>query len=299
MRGFANELARIVKRMKAEAGEGIYIDPLPAELNRPHGATFATPVRGGYDNGPKCTANEGRARGGRPKPLADLVACGAVVDEIIEEIAAEVAETQEGDKAIHLLRKVAAMASRVQMAIRQTRQVAFHGDASIDDDIDALAKRLAEAEKTAESERDKGDRRRWKEWLEADWHAGARRAHVATKTPVEWRPTVVTADDGSVSATPLDVLDATRRKYAAYWKAVERPVEYRWGGSCQPLPRLTPTQLRSASLGFSRRTSSTYDGWHVRHIGLLSDEGLEVLATLLEAIERSSRWPSQTSLVTT
>ncbi len=75
-------------------------------------------------------------------------------------------------------------------------------------------------------------------------------------------------------------------------------MEHRWNGSCQPLPRLTPDQLRGASLAFARRTACTYDGWHVRHFGLLSDAGLEVLGMVLEAIERASRWPSQVTLVT-
>ncbi len=51
MRGFANELGRISDLLVAEVGAGIYIDPAPRGTNRPHGATFATPVRGGYDVG--------------------------------------------------------------------------------------------------------------------------------------------------------------------------------------------------------------------------------------------------------
>ncbi len=157
---------------------------------------------------------------------------------------------------------------------------------------------MAGMEKVAERERDIEEQRRWKEWLEEDWHAGARRAHAATKAPVEWRPTVATADDGTKSAAPAAILEEARRKYAQYWAAGDQPVEYRWASGCQPLPRLTPEQLRGASLAFARRTASTDDGWHVRHFGLLSDAGLEVLGVLLEAIERASRWPSQTTLVT-
>ncbi len=297
MRSFVTELRRIAGCMESGAGEGIFIDPSPSGCNRPHGATFATPVRGGYGS----SHREGRgpnARGGRPRPPADLAACETIVGEILEEIAVESAEADEEAADRPLLEETAAAAARVQAAIQGMRRAAFHDDIGLRDDLAELGGRLAEAEKTAERERDKESQRRWKEWLEADWQKGASRAHAATRTPTEWRPTVATADDGTVSAAPMAVLEATRRKYAAYWGAVERPVEYRWNGDCPPLPRLTAAQLRSASLAFSRRTSSTYDGWHVRHIGLLSDGGLEALAMLLEAVERTSRWPAQTSLVT-
>jgi hypothetical protein len=43
----------------------------------------------------------------------------------------------------------------------------------------------------------------------------------------------------------------------------------------------------------------TYDGFHVRHFSLVSDEGLSILAIVLEIVETVSRWPSQLGVVTT
>ncbi len=73
LRGFVNELTRIMGLVDAEAGSGYYVDPFPAGLNRPHGATFATPVRGGYGNDIGVAA--AGARGGRPRPPTDLSVC--------------------------------------------------------------------------------------------------------------------------------------------------------------------------------------------------------------------------------
>jgi hypothetical protein len=110
---------------------------------------------------------------------------------------------------------------------------------------------------------------------------------------------VVELQGGDVSASPMALLSSTRDKYMRYWEAAEEPFEYTLGGVCQPLPRLTPTELRKASLGFPKRTTMTYDGFHVRHFALVSDEGLSALGTLLEVIEMTSRWPTQLEVVTT
>ncbi len=102
-----------------------------------------------------------------------------------------------------------------------------------------------------------------------------------------------------MSAAPSAIIGKMRRKYSRYWDAADSPVEYRWGGPCPPLPRLTPSQIREASASFAKKTAMAYDGWHVRHFGHVSDGGLRALAIIFEVIERSSRWPSQISLVTT
>ncbi len=296
MRGFTQELTRIIGLVETEAGGGFYADPLPAELNRPHGATFATPIRGGYDSGRRAAA--ANPRGGRPRPPTDLARCEEVVTDIIEEIT-ECIDHDHTNSDMHArYHDTIGLARRVLGAVRQARDTGYHSDEQLNYDMQQLGESLTETEKAAERERDKEEYRRWKEWLEEDWHAGGRHAHAATKAPIEWRPTVAVADDGTRSAAPAAILEECRTKYAKYWRAGNRPIEHEWAGGCQPLPRLTAEQLRSASLAFARRTASTYDGWHVRHFGLLCDAGLEVLGMLLEAIERSSRWPSQVTLVT-
>ncbi len=100
---------------------------------------------------------------------------------------------------------------------------------------------------------------------------------------------MVTTARGVLSAAPSAILDSMRNKYAQLWSASQEPMAYRWHGECEELPVLTPTQLREASSSFVRRTAVTYDGWHVRQFGLVSDEGLHALATLLAAVERAGR----------
>ena len=79
-------------------------------------------------------------------------------------------------------------------------------------------------------------------------------------------------------------------------EAEQVPGRYVWEGPSQDkdadLRRLSAQQLREVSRAFRETTAETYDGTHVCHFCLLSDEGLEVLALLLSAVECSGIWPA-------
>ncbi len=303
LRGYATELGRIMSQVQAEAGAGFYVERPFSGGNMPHGGTFATPVRGGYDNEASRGAGGGPARGGRPRPPVCLEECEEIAGDIEGELGREehnAEHKEEGDAAPrNHCEAVRAAARRVKEAVHQARRAGFHTDDSLIGDLRELVDDLTRIEKEAERNRDSEERRRWKTWLEEDWGKGAKHAHAATKSPVEWRPTVAVNEDGTRSSAPAAILDEARRKYKQWWQATEEPIEYCWSGNCPPLPRLSPEEIRGASLSFKRGTARTYDGWHVRHFGLLADEGLATLSVLLETVERTSRWPSQTAVVTT
>ncbi len=138
----------------------------------------------------------------------------------------------------------------------------------------------------------------WKKWLQAGFSAGARNAHLFSKLPTEWKPTVAASPQGSKTADPRKVLEAQREKYGKLWNAAEVPGGYTWPVR-EALPRLTPNELRDASRLFRRRTAETFDGFHCRQYSLLSDEALETLAVVLETCELIGRMPSRLNLVTT
>ncbi len=101
-----------------------------------------------------------------------------------------------------------------------------------------------------------------------------------------------------MTADPMAILGQLREKYKRLWDADEEPVEYKWEEPVDELPQIPSTQLREASLSFSRKTTSTYDGLHVRHYALVHDDGLDALSKLLAAIEVAGRWPTQMKLTT-
>ncbi len=62
---------------------------------------------------------------------------------------------------------------------------------------------------------------------------------------------------------------------------------------------LDPAHLRGVARTFKRQTAQTYDGFHPRQLGDLSDSALETLATILQAVEITGSWPRQLRLVMT
>ena len=59
----------------------------------------------------------------------------------------------------------------------------------------------------------------------------------------------------------------------------------------QSLQQLTPQELRDASATFKLSGARSYDGLHLRHLGLLSDSALEVLAIIFQVSEMLGRFP--------
>ncbi len=140
--------------------------------------------------------------------------------------------------------------------------------------------------------------RRWREWVSEDLAAGASRAHAYTRLPQEAVAEAVEVGDGGMSSSPDALLASQRDKYVRLWHPAQEPFSYEWQGM-EELPLLTPQQLRDAASTFKRRTAITYDGFHPRSLGNLSDGSLLALSFILQAVEVSGRWPRQLRLVVT
>ncbi len=296
LRGAVTELRRVISALDDQAAEGLYVDNARERSYMPHGATFAAPTRGGY--GGAGGARTASGRGGRPRPPIDLASCQDIVRDIRNDLGDESGRTTDHDDLVNLWGRAVRIGARAMEAVKGSMRWAHYDDPELKADADLLIADLSAAERAWEARRDAANSRGWREWLEEDWNRGAKRAHAYTKAPVGWAPTAVTTARGILSASPMAILENMREKYSAMWSASETPMAYRWQGSCEELPPLTPEQLREASLSFTRLTAVTYDGWHVRQFALVGDEGLRTLSILLSAVERSAIWPTQTSLVT-
>ncbi len=163
---------------------------------------------------------------------------------------------------------------------------------------DALRIDLEAMTKAALATRQADDSRKWKEWLSHDFAAGASRAHAYSRLPQEVIPEAVEDARGTMTGTPEELLTAQRNKYRELWKPAQGPFHYKWRNKDE-LPQLTPEQLRTASSSFRARTAQTYDGFHPRQLACLSDSALQILSTILQAVEVSGRWPRQLDCVVT
>ena len=138
------------------------------------------------------------------------------------------------------------------------------------------------------------------------------------KGPQLWIPVQVVID-GVRRVAPQAQLQAELVRCKAVWcsgrqapagpaapaRAAEIPAARRAGHTPGPparllppaqrtaLPRVTCDQITDAGLASAASKSTSYDGFHLRHLGHLCSAGQEVLATLWEACELSGLVPPQ------
>ena len=134
-------------------------------------------------------------------------------------------------------------------------------------------------------------RRDWQLWAINAAKGSARAAYAYLRPPPGWRPAVVALSDGTCAAKAEAVLAHETAKLQGRWQAAEQPVLPRFPVLGLPLGRLTCEQLRAASMQFKAHTAITYDGLSPRHVGLLGDCGLQLLAQLLEQSELRGSLP--------
>ena len=157
------------------------------------------------------------------------------------------------------------------------------------DEAAALVKEVSEFEKKLSVHRRKENLSQYKACLTACGKVATKRAFLASQLPQEVVPSaVVDKDTGFATADPVKVLDATVDKYHKLWQCVDHDVTFgrgpKWGGG-ERLERITAARIRAASKTFKKKTAITHDGLHPRHFSLLSDESLDALAVIFEAME--------------
>ncbi len=162
--------------------------------------------------------------------------------------------------------------------------------------LDALHDEIKSTEVRLSVEAAAEDRRKWKEWVSEGADKGAARAHAYSRLPTAWSPSVAVRPDGTPSSAVDDLMQDQREKHKRLWKPADEPFHYQWSAADE-LPRISVERLRNSSRTFARRTATTFDGFHPRMLGNLSDEALETLAAILAAVEASAVWPRQVSLV--
>ncbi len=187
--------------------------------------------------------------------------------------------------------------------------------------LDRIQRRLKKAAAGERAARIDG----WRQWISHNLHNGARNAHKYLRIPTEWRPTTTLTIDGVITADPQCLLAAYAAKYDNLWNSAarargshqqsrgearcseaqtgdgqggnSRAADAPWKvGRSDPLPRPTPQDIRDAANSFSKTTVVAYDGMALRHYAMLSDEGLYIIADIIEIAETVGGLPSQLDL---
>ena len=132
---------------------------------------------------------------------------------------------------------------------------------------------------------------KWKQWAADALAGGASRAHKWSKVPQEWAPVQHRNGQDRVSSRTSEVLVAEKHRLEKLWDAVEvAPPNFGWQGT-QHLGAISVQEIRAAALSFPTKTCSTWDGFHPRQFGYLSDDMLEVVIVLLYSIEARRAFP--------
>ena len=151
-----------------------------------------------------------------------------------------------------------------------------------------LRKMLSENAK----ERNKDKTAHFRGWVEQQLATGAAALHRICKPQVVEILTAVPLKDG-LAADPDTILHQEFAKWAPIWErhlGVTAPWR-EWSEPVDPLPDITPEELRAAAMSFKCRTG--YVGFHPRWFAHVSDRGLQRVADLLHQCEREGRWPQQ------
>ncbi len=161
-----------------------------------------------------------------------------------------------------------------------------------------LAQEVADREQQETRAEMKGAVESWRSWIKENAQRGMRHAHLHTKLAVPWAPTTTLREGDTVTADPQELLQFYRNKFKKMWNAKdeeeieeddldEDDVDKELGDerTMDPLPLLSPGQMREASRSFRAVTASTFDGFHLRHYDLLTDDALHALARVFQVAE--------------
>ena len=156
---------------------------------------------------------------------------------------------------------------------------------------------VASSVEDAIAQKRSSSRASWAQWLDDAMANGARGLHRYGKVPLPWVPCAALSPDGHLSDDPQTVLDNETDVLTSYWQVRDtKPGLGFRDRRC--LARLSPEQLRAASLCFSTSTSSAGGGFHPMHFSMIDDTSLEVVAKMLTVIECLGHFPRQLSVIT-
>ena len=119
--------------------------------------------------------------------------------------------------------------------------------------------------------------------------------HKVTSVQQAWVPVEVMVPGMGPSSLPQEVLRSAADELRGYWNPSMQEPQLSPAEGSPPLPRLTVAGLRRASSTFPKRTAATVDGFHPRHFSMLSDEALDTMLLIIDAMEEASRVPEQAS----
>ena len=135
-------------------------------------------------------------------------------------------------------------------------------------------------------------------WCDREMAGCAGGAHTFSKVPEAWRPPEVFDHNNKRALDSTTITGIEAGKFGNLRNATDVTPPGALPGQHPPQKMLTPEKLRRLARSFKRRTGVAPDGCHPRHLAMLNDDALEVLALLHFLLEKSGFLPDQQRFVT-
>ena len=138
-----------------------------------------------------------------------------------------------------------------------------------------------------------GHLRSWKDWVRESSREHRGWAHKWSTIKEQWKPQRVPAGS-TFTGKPRECIEQERTRLRAVWECSERQEEWYQADESdfQLLPAITVEGFMRAVRSFSRRTASTWDGFHPRHYCLLGEAQVEVVLEVIALVERVGVFPT-------
>ncbi|CAK0900575.1 unnamed protein product [Prorocentrum cordatum] len=132
---------------------------------------------------------------------------------------------------------------------------------------DMLAKQVLSVVRSANA-------RSWKEWVDNALDKGAKAARKFIKERTKWEPDTVVIK-GKLTASIQSTLDTYRAKFGKFWDPAAAPLR-RDNDLREPIGIPATDALRDLSESYGKASAVSLDGFHMRHLSMLSEEALEL-----------------------
>ena len=133
----------------------------------------------------------------------------------------------------------------------------------------------------------------WRAWVREAEGSHKGWAHRWTSQREHWRPVKAEAQS-PFTGRPREALEREQERLSAVWQCTEQPSAWFEDdtASYRALPEIEIGAFLQAARSFPRRTASTWDGFHPRHYGLLTEEQAGVVIELIRLVERVGILPT-------
>ena len=136
----------------------------------------------------------------------------------------------------------------------------------------------------------------WTQWADAAMEKGGSRMHKVCAIQLPWPPYAVLSSEGCITADPAEQLRSLAAELEPFWKTTcLNPCLA--SDARGTLGEISIDQAVAASKSFKGSTACPLDGFHTKHLSLISRNGVRAFIVLLYIVEMLGVLPSSLQVI--